>query len=257
MLTPKEIADKIVDAGIQKSKLTAFKMLLLGILAGMFIALAGVGSILGNAHGGKLIGALIFPVGLIMVVIAGSELFTGNNLMVMSLFKKKITIRKLLKNWLLVYIGNFIGAVIIALLAVYSGALNSASETVISTATNKIDLSFIEALIRGILCNILVCLAVWMATSAETTIGKIAAIFGPIMLFVLCGFEHSVANMFYGPAGIIMSIENGIANEGLNIGSFLLSNLLPVTIGNIIGGAGVIGCSYFLIYSKKIKPSRV
>ena len=257
MLTPEEIADKTTEVGIQKSKLTAFKMLLLGILAGMFIALAGAGSILGNVYGGKLIGALIFPIGLIMVVIAGSELFTGNNLMIIALLRKKITLRKLLKNWLLVYIGNFVGAAIIALLAVYSGVLNDATDTVVTTATNKIDLSFIEALIRGILCNVLVCLAVWMAAGAKTMIGKIAAIFGPIMLFVLCGFEHSVANMFYGPAGIIMSARSDIAIEGLSAGSFLLNNLLPVTIGNIIGGAGIVGCSYFLIYSKKNKPSRV
>ena len=170
MLTPEEIADKTTEVGIQKSKLTTFKMLLLGILAGMFIALAGAGSILGNVYGGKLIGALIFPIGL---------------------------------------------------------------------------------------CNVLVRLAVWMATGAKTMIGKIAAIFGPIMLFVLCGFEHSVANMFYGPAGIIMSARSDIAIEGLSAGSFLLNNLLPVTIGNIIGGAGIVGCSYFLIYSKKNKPSRV
>ncbi len=253
MLTPQETANKTVEIGIQKSKLALLKMLFLGILAGMFIALAGAGSILGNMYGSKIVGALIFPIGLIMVVITSSELFTGNSLMIIALLKKKIILRKLLKNWFFVYIGNFIGAVIIALLTVYSGTLNNATEIIVTTATNKVDLGFIEALTRGILCNILVCLAVWMAISAETTTGKIAAIFGPVMLFVLCGFEHSIANMFYGPAGIIMSAKNSIAIEGLNFGSFLLNNLLPVTIGNIIGGAGVIGFGYYFTYLKTKK----
>lgn len=251
MLSPNEIAKKSIKTGQAKAKLSAFQMLLLGAFAGAFIALAGVGATFGNVYGGKLVGSLIFPVGLIMVVIAGSELFTGNNLMVTSLLKKEITLKKLLKNWCLVFLGNFLGALLITLLVVFSGLFDSISETVINTATSKANLGFIEALFRGILCNFLVCIAVWMSFGAETISGKILAIFGPIMLFVLCGFEHSVANMFYGPAGLLVAAKNGIELENLNLGMFLINNLLPVTLGNIIGGAGLVGCGYFLAFLKQ------
>ncbi len=253
MLAPNEIAKKSIEVGKTKANLSAWKMLLLGVLAGIFIALAGIGSTFGNAYGGKIAGALVFPIGLIMVVIAGSELFTGNNLMVMSWIKGKITLVKLLKNWSLVFLGNFIGAVLIALLATYSGVFDNISESVITTAVAKNNLGLVEAIIRGILCNFLVCIAVWMAFSAETTGGKILAIFGPIFLFVLCGFEHSIANMFYGPAGIFVAFKNGILTEGLTFWSFLIHNLIPVTIGNIIGGAGIVSLSYYLIYIRNKK----
>lgn len=253
MLTPNEIANKTITVGEAKGNLSARKMLLLGVLAGMFIALAGIGSTFANIYGGKLAGALVFPIGLIMVVIAGSELFTGNNLMVMSWIKGKISLGKLLKNWLIVFIGNFIGALIVTLLVVYSGAFDNIAEQVIATATTKANLSFVEAMIRGVLCNFLVCIAVWMAFSAETTEGKVLAIFGPIFLFVLCGFEHSVANMFYGPAGVFVAYKNNILVEGLSMWAFIIRNLLPVTIGNIIGGAGIVSLSYYLIYARNKK----
>ncbi len=253
MLIPKEIADTVVEAGKKKAKLSAFKMILLGVFAGMFIALAGVGATLGNTYGGKIAGACIFPAGLAMVVVAGSELFTGNNLMITALFKKKIRLKELLKNWALVFLGNFIGAILVAFLAVISGVLDGASDAVIATAANKFDLSFIEAFVRGILCNFLVCIAVWMAFGAETVTGKVMAVFFPIMLFVLCGFEHSVADMFYGPAGIFMAVRNGVDMEGLNFGAFLFQNLLPVTLGNIVGGAGLVGGGYYLAYLKNKK----
>lgn len=251
MLTPPEIAKKSLKIGKNKAELSSAKMLLLGIFAGMFIALAGAGSTVGSAYGGKLVGACIFPIGLIMVVLAGSELFTGNNLMIASLFDKKITWKKLLKNWGLVFIGNFIGALLISFLVVYSGLLDNISDAVIETATNKANLNFMEALIRGILCNLLVCIAVWMSFGAETLSGKVLAIFGPIMLFVFCGFEHSVANMFYGPTGIFVALKNNITLENLNFGIFLMNNLIPVTLGNIVGGAGLVGCGYYLAYLKK------
>lgn len=251
MLAPNEIAKKSVEVGKTKANLSIGKMLLLSIFAGMFIALAGVGATFGNIYGGKIVGALIFPVGLIMVVIAGSELFTGNNLMVTSWIKGKITLWQLLKNWLLVFLGNFIGAIFVTFLAVYSGIFDNISDAIISTATTKANLSFLEALIRGIFCNFLVCIAVWMAFGAKTISGKILAIFGPVMLFVLCGFEHSIANMFYGPAGIFVALKNGIILENLNFELFLTNNLLPVTIGNIIGGAGIVGVGYCLAYLKK------
>lgn len=248
MLAPKDIAKKTVEVGKTKAALSIGKMLVLGIFAGAFIALAGVGATFGNAYVGKLAGACIFPVGLIMVVIAGSELFTGNNLMIAAVLKGKITWQKMLFNWFLVFLGNFVGAVLVAVLVVYSGALEPVSETAINAAVAKNNLGFLEALLRGVLCNFLVCIAVWMAFGADTVGGKILAIFGPIMLFVLCGFEHSIANMYYGTAGSLMT--------DLSLWGFVVNNLLPVTIGNIIGGAGFVGAGYYLAWLADDKKSK-
>ena len=254
MLTPPEIAAKTIETGKAKANLPWWKMILLGIFAGMFIASAGVGATFGNLYGGKIAGACIFTAGLAMVVVAGSELFTGNNLMMMALFNRKIKLHQLLKNWLFVFLGNFIGALFVATIAVISGAFDQISDTVVATATTKVNLGFFEAMLKGIMCNFLVCIAVWMATAANTVTGKIAAIFLPIMLFVLCGFEHSIANMFYIPAGMITGAINGIPAP--TITEFLLNNLLPVTIGNIIGGAIIVAGGYYLAYhpSKPKQP---
>lgn len=253
MLKPDEIARVAVSVGESKAKLPIFKMILLGMLAGAFIALAGVGATFGNVYVGKLAGACIFPAGLAMVVVAGSELFTGNNLMVMALLDRKIGWKGLLKNWFFVFLGNLIGAVAVAGIVVLSGVFDNISETVIATASAKVNLGFGEAILRGVLCNFLVCIAVWMAFGAQSVAGKIAAVFFPIMVFVLCGFEHSVANMFYVPAGIFETMVNGNAVTGLDVGGFLLNNLLPVTIGNIIGGALLVGGGYYLVYLRNKK----
>ena len=249
MLTPAQIAEKTITAGVTKANLKWWQMILLGIFAGMFIALAATGATFGNIYGGKIAGACIFTAGLAMVVVAGSELFTGNNLMLMALFDGKIGLLKLLKNWSLVFLGNFLGALFIATVVTLSGIFNYASDAVISTAVAKTSLPFFEALLRGVLCNILVCIAVWMAFSANTTQGKIAAVFFPVMLFVLSGFEHSVANMFYIPAGMLQGAFTSTAAP--TIGAFLLHNLLPVTLGNIIGGAIIVAGGYYLVYHKK------
>lgn len=249
MLAPADIAKTSVKIAENKAKLPTRKMFILGILAGMFIALAGVGATFGNYYVGKLAGACIFPAGLAMVVVAGSELFTGNNLMFSAVLKKKITFRQMFKNWALVYLGNFIGALIVTSLVVFSGAMDAVAEPAIATATAKVNLGFFPALVRGIFCNFLVCIAVWMAFASDSVEGKIIAVFFPIMLFVLCGFEHSIANMFYIPAGIFEALKSGA--EPISIGAFLLGNLLPVTLGNIIGGAGFVATSYYLAYLKK------
>ena len=246
MLTPTEITAKTIETGVNKSNLPWWKMIVLGIFAGMFIALAGVGATFGNIYGGKILGACIFTAGLAMVVVAGSELFTGNNLMIMALFDRKIKLCHMLKNWLLVFLGNFLGAIFVAAVVSVSGLFDSVADTVVATANAKANLSFFEAAVRGMMCNFLVCIAVWMATAATTVSGKIIAIFLPIMLFVLCGFEHSIANMFYIPSGMIMgAIQDLIAPS---IADFLLNNLLPVTLGNIIGGAILVGSGYYLVY---------
>lgn len=249
MLAPAEIAKFSISVAEKKAKLPAFKMLLLGTFAGAFIALAATAATFGNVYVGKLAGACIFPAGLAMVIIAGSELFTGNCLMLTALFSKKNKLRQLLKNWGLVFLGNFIGSILVVLMVVYSGVFDNIADIVMTTANNKINLGFGEAFLRGVLCNILVCIAVWMAFAAETVPGKIIAVFFPVMVFVLCGFEHSIANMFYVPAGILESVKMGGA--GIDFGAFLGCNLLPVTLGNIVGGAGLVAGGYYLAYLKK------
>ena len=246
MLTPAQILNKTIAISKQKANLKWWQMLLLGIFAGMFIALAATGDTVGNIYCGKRAGACIFTAGLAMVVIAGSELFTGNNLMLAALFDRQISLTKLLKNWSLVFLGNFLGALFIAALVTLSGIFNYSSDAVVTTAVTKTSLPFFEAMLRGILCNLLVCIAVWMSFSADTVISKIAAVFFPVMLFVLSGFEHSVANMFYIPAGMLQGAFSGITAP--TIEAFLLHNLLPVTLGNLIGGAIIVASGYYLIY---------
>ena len=232
--------------GVVKNKISMpiIKMLISGIFAGLFIGLGGVGSqVASTAIGGGLgrfVGACVFPVGLFMVVTVGVELFTGNCMLVIPWFAggKDVTIGGILKNWIVVYIGNFIGGLLLALSIYYSGLGNlfdgGLSQTAAGAAAMKIGLSPVEAIIRGVFCNILVCLAVWIAMQAQTVFGKAMAVFGPVMLFVLCGFEHSVANMYFVPLGILY-------DQGLSVADFLLCNLLPVTLGNIIGGSVVVG----------------
>ena len=252
MNSPAEIAEKLVGVGEGKTRLPVLHMLILGIFAGMFIALAGVAATFANVYVGKLAGACVFPCGLAMVVVAGSELFTGNNLIILSVLQKRSTVAGMLKNWVFVYIGNLIGSVLVVLLTVYGGVFSNVAvaEALVSTAAAKAGLSFGDALLKGILCNFLVCIAVWMSFSTKTSEGKILLVFFPIMAFVICGFEHSVANMFYLPGGILTAARYGIAAEGLTWGSALLKNLVPVTLGNILGGSLLAGCGYWLVYLK-------
>lgn len=250
MYSPIEIARNYPETGRAKTAMSLRKTLQLAILAGMFIALAGVGATFGNTYVNKVMGAAIFPAGLAMVIIAGSELFTGNCLLILPVLNKTITAGKMLRNWLLVYAGNLIGAILIATLTVWAGTFDSVYDTVIATAVTKATLPFDAALLRGILCNVLVCLAVWMAMAAKDVAGKIVGLFFPVFLFVLCGYEHCVANMFYLPAGLFAAARYGVTAEGLSIGTMWLGNLLPVTLGNIIGGCAV-GGIYWLIYLKK------
>jgi formate/nitrite transporter len=185
-----------------------------------------------------------------MVILAGSELFTGNNLMVISLLERKITLPQMLIAWLTVYVGNLVGAVLVAWLTVAGGTFGAYYEALVATAAAKTSLTFGEAVLRGILCNVLVCVAVWMAMAAKEPAGKVLGLFFPIMVFVLCGFEHCVANMFYIPAGLMASVRYGVTAEGLTWGTFLGRNLLPVTIGNIIGGGGL-GALFWAIHLRK------
>ena len=200
----------------------------------------------------------MFPAGLALVLIAGSELFTGNCLLVIPLLEKEVKFSGVLRNWVLVYLGNFAGSIILALLVVFSHTPSQVDgallDTMMSVANGKVSLSFGDALLRGIICNIFVCLAVWMSFAGKTVVSKIAGLYFPIMIFVLGGFEHSVANMYYLSAGIFANSVYGVGNAAVNWGAALVNNLLPVTIGNIIGGA-LIGVTYWFIYLRGAKKN--
>jgi formate/nitrite transporter len=213
----------------------------------------------------KFMSGAVFSVGLMLVVIAGAELFTGNNLMVSSAMLGEISFGTMLRRWGVVFFANFIGSILVALLFYYSGLWKTGDGALgvsaVKTAYNKVTLSFGEALIRGIGCNWLVCLAVWMALASRHTIGKIFAIFFPIMAFVAIGFEHCVANMYFIPTGMLLAHGTSVAGlAGLDIGqlnwvNFLWKNLLPVTVGNVIGGVVFVGMSYWGAYLRPLKSA--
>ncbi|RRD64601.1 formate/nitrite transporter family protein [Fretibacterium sp. OH1220_COT-178] len=270
-LSPAEIAEYVVSVGQSKAELSISKQLVLGILAGAFIAFASQGSneaihTIKSVGLGKSLAGALFATGLILVVVAGGELFTGNSLMVMALAERRITLRALLRSWIVVYVGNLIGSVLVAYLVLKTGQLKYTEGLLggftIKIAASKTGLIFRKAFIMGILCNWLVCLAVGMAYGAKDVAGKVLAIFFPIWLFVTSGFEHSVANMYYIPAGIMAkadplfmdkALELGVTlqqMEALNWRSMFLANLLPVTLGNILGGTLFVGLAYWFAYLK-------
>lgn len=257
MHSPLEIARSFVEIGIHKVRISALKMVVLGIFAGMFIGFAGIASnvastTVANPSVSRLVSACVFPAGLAMVLIAGSELFTGNNLIIIAVLEKKVKVWEMLKNWFFVFLGNTIGTMMVAGMVVYGGTPElfdgALADKMVASAVSRVNQSFSEAFIRGILCNILVCIAVWAAFAAKTVSGKLLMSFWPIMLFVLCGFEHSVADIYFGVAGILTATEYGVAADGLTWGTFLLHNLLPVTLGNIVGGSGIVGAGYWFLF---------
>ncbi|NLO97677.1 MAG: formate/nitrite transporter family protein [Peptococcaceae bacterium] len=275
---PAEIAHNYIESGRKKLTYPLYKTLVLSILAGAFIAFAAQGSnvavhTISSAGIAKALAGALFTTGLMMVVITGAELFTGNTLIVVSCMAKKTRRLTMFKNWLIVYFGNFIGSLIIVLLIVYSGQLDLSGGLLggftLKVAAHKTGLTFSQAFFLGILCNWLVCLAVWMASAAKDIAGKLLAIFFPIWLFVTSGFEHSVANMYYIPAGILaklnpdwvsQAIALGVTPEKieqLTWGAFIVYNAIPVTLGNIIGGSVFVGMMYWLgfIYNSKQVPA--
>ena len=199
-----------------------------------------------------------------MVLLAGSELFTGNSLMIIGVLEKEIKVSAMIKNLIVVYLGNFVGSLIIVALVFYGGQLDlfsgALAVTTIKVAATKSSLTFAKAVCMGILCNFLVCIAVWISFAAKNVSGKIMGLFFPILLFILCGYEHSIANMYFIPAGLLANtnpvyhaaaVEAGVNLSNLNVGSFFMNNLIPVTIGNMIGGMVFVGCMYWFIYLKK------
>lgn len=271
LFTPSEVVINFAAAGKKKAELPVWKMILLGILAGIFIALGCVATntsahSLTDVSSIRTISGLLFPGGISMVILMGAELFTGNCLMSISVLDKKITTLQMLKNWVFVYIGNMIGSLIVAFGCANFGQFNYSGGGLavytIKLAVTKSTLPFGNALVLAIFCNVLVCFAVLASLAAKDVIGRIMGTFLPIAFFVICGFEHCVANMYYIPAGIFAAnvpayaakaVEAGVDLSALTWGNFFVHNLLPVTLGNIIGGAAVgIAMWYGHVYQGKV-----
>jgi len=270
-LSPKEVAGNVVEISKNKSELLILPMLLLGILAGVYI---GFGAELCtmvthdlSKHLGigfaKFMGGSVFSVGLMLVVIAGAELFTGNCLILTGVLARNVSIKGMLRNWFIVYFSNFAGSILLVIIMYYSGLWKvgnlGVGAAALTTAVQKVNLSFSEAFCRGIGCNWLVCLAVWLAIAGKDSTSKIFGIYFPIMAFVASGFEHSVANMYFIPLGLFLRGNAAVVNaaeltQTINTftwSSFLVNNLIPVTIGNIVGGAFFVGGIYYLVYLRK------
>ena len=286
-LLPAEMATRAEYLGVRKAEMPAFTMFMLSLLAGAFISLGAIfattvsaGSMPTTTVDGvvayttglpfgvtRLLSGLVFCLGLILVVVGGAELFTGNNLIVMAWANGKVTGRALLRNWAIVYLGNFVASIATAALMFftrqYTFGANAVGLTALRIAVAKCDFSFVQAVALGILCNALVCLAVWLTYSARTTIEKIRAIIFPITAFVTAGFEHSVANMYFIPIGLFIkdfdpqfmaAVGDRVPNlELLTWQAFFIKNLIPVTIGNIIGGAVLVAAIYWVVFLRDKK----
>lgn len=274
LFSPDQIAEQTVENACKKANTKVIRLFVLGILAGAFIAFASEGSNaaiynIPMAGVGKVLAGALFSTGLMLVIVAGGELFTGNTLMVAALAQKRIGLGGLLKNWVTVYVGNFIGAVLIACFIFKSGQLGFSDGLLggftIKTAAYKTSLEFSEAFYMGIMCNWLVSLAVWMAYGTKDMAGRLLAIFFPIWLFISSGFEHCVANMYYIPIGIMAKSNTAWVKQAITLGasaeeinalnwaSFFTHNLIPVTLGNILGGVVFTGLAYWFVYLYKKK----
>ena len=262
-LLPPEMAEKAENIGIIKANMGMLTMFLLAILAGAFIALGaelytitvtGTEPILGFGLT-KLIGGFVFCLGLILIVIAGAELFTGNNLIMMATLSGKVNISKLLRNWVIVYLGNFFGSIATAyfifLSEQYKMADGAVGAAAVAIAGAKCSADFVPLFFKAIFCNAMVCLAVWLCFSARTSVDKIFCIIFPITGFVASGFEHCVANMYFIPAGLFINNITGTGTADLTWANFFIANLIPVTLGNIAGGAGFVAIFYWTIYCRK------
>jgi len=281
-LLPAEMATRAEYLGVRKAEMPALKMFMLAVLAGAFISLGAIFATTvsaggmaisaadgtaafsaGMPYGGtRLLAGLVFSLGLILVVVGGAELFTGNNLIVMAWASKKVSTAALLRNWGIVYAGNFVGSIgtvfLMLMTRQYTFGGAAVGVAALKTAVAKCQFTFWQALALGILCNALVCLAVWMTFSARSTTDKILAIIPPITAFVAAGFEHSIANMYFVPYGLLMaqfdpdfvaSVAAKVPQlEALTWGNFLVNNLIPVTLGNVIGGALLVAAIYWAVF---------
>lgn len=269
-LLPPQIARRAEEAGVAKAALPVGQTLGLAVLAGAFISLGAaffttVTTASGLGFGvSRLVGGLAFSLGLYLVVVGGAELFTGNNLIVMAWAGRRVSTARLLRNWALVYAGNFAGALATAALLYLSRQWELADYGVganaLRIAVAKVGLDPVEAVARGVLCNALVCLAVWLCFSSRSNSDKFFAVVFPITAFVACGFEHSIANMYFVPLGLLLAADPAVATAagltpevlaGLTWPAFLLRNLLPVTLGNLLGGGVLVGAVYWFIYLRQ------
>ena len=271
---PAEMAERAEGVGVKKAGMAFSTMLMLAVLAGAFIALGAAYATTAASSPlpysvNRLLAGVTFSLGLILVVVAGAELFTGNNLIAMAWASGKVTTGQVVRSWVIVYIGNLIGAMATAGLVFVSkqyafggGAVGKAA---LGIAQTKCGLPFVQAFALGILCNALVCMAVWLCFSARTTTDKILSIVFPISAFVACGFEHSVANMYFIPVGLLIRnfaaadfwnlIHDSPASYGAVTWAGFARNLAPVTLGNIFGGSVMVGLVYWFVYLRKAKNS--
>ena len=254
VVPPARIAHLVEEVGVKKVHLSAVQTFTLAVLAGAFIAFGGMAytlTVTGSELGfgpTRLLGGLAFSLGLVLVVIGGAELFTGNNLIVMAWADRRVTSGEVARNWGIVYAGNLAGSLGTAMLVHLSGTLSlgdgAVANTAVGIAQSKVALPFVEAFFRGVLCNTLVCLAVWMCFAAHTVSGKVLAVVFPVTAFVALGFEHSVANMYLIPIGALQP-----GSEVTLAGFF--ANIIPVTLGNIVGGSALVALVYWLVYLRR------
>ena len=265
-LLPPEMARRAEEIGAAKATMEAGRLLALAVLAGAFIALGGVFATIAVAGAGsapwgaiRVLAGVVFSAGLVLVVVGGAELFTGNNLIVMAWAGGRVGTSALLRNWALVYAGNFAGGVAVALAAcgarLHEGGGGTVGGAALDTAIAKLQLGFGQAVLLGVLCNVLVCLAVWLSYSARSTTDRVLAVVPPVAAFVAAGFEHSIANMYFVPFALFVRAfdpgfvaTRGLETPALTWAGFLVHNLLPVTLGNVVGGALLVGGVYWFVY---------
>lgn len=272
-LLPPEMAARAEEIGLRKASMEAGKMFALAVLAGAFIAMGAIFAttvLTGTSpYGlGRLVGGVVFSLGLILVIVGGAELFTGNNLIVMAWAGGKVSTAKLLRNWGIVYAGNFAGALgtvaLMILTRQYSFGGGGVGATALAIGEAKCRLDFVQAVALGVLCNALVCMAVWLCFAARSSADKILSILFPISAFVAAGFEHSIANMYFIPKALLIKLTAGpefwqaigktaADYPSLTWEAFLVSNLVPVTIGNVIGGTALVGLVYWFVYLRANK----
>lgn len=253
---PREIAARVVEVGVAKARLPIFTLVLLGVLAGAFIGLGAMmatlvasDATLGFAAA-RLLGGLVFSMGLVLVVVAGAELFTGNNLMAMAWAARRVSTATLLRQWGIACAANFAGAAGLACLVWASGqaSLNGGAvgRAMVSIALAKVALPWHEALVRGVLCNVLVCMAVWMAMAGHSVVDRVVAVVPPVAAFVAAGFEHSIANMYFLPLAMLLGAPISAGDAALS--------LLPVIAGNLLGGSVLVAGVYWAVYLRKADP---
>lgn len=276
-LVPAAVARKAEDVGVVKTDMAFGRLFVLAVLAGAFIALGALFSTVVTAGGGmapgisRLLGGVVFSLGLVLVVVGGAELFTGNTLVVIAFASRRVRLVRLLRNWVIVYVGNAVGAVATALLVVLSHRLEAGDGSVglraLEIASAKNGLKMPDAFVSGILANTLVCLAVWMSMSARSVTDKVIAVVPPVAAFVAAGFEHSIANMYFMPVALFHRLlarpgfwtstsTTADAYRAITWQRFVVRNLMPVTLGNIVGGVLLVGLTYWFVYLRQAAPKR-